>query len=153
MRRLKDYVAQDVLGIARESLKAAGLGDVLAQLIPENLVGDDDARCEGYVQLDSYIDIYPELVGDRVGWGVSHGVCTPGIRTLPNGDPGYPDEYDVADVLSPSFTTPGINGTLTHARAPGDAVDAAIVLMVSQRLKDFRESQSIDLMLEEQTND
>lgn len=25
-------------------------------------------------------------------------VCNPGCHTMPNGDPGYPDEWDVADV-------------------------------------------------------
>lgn len=126
--------AKDVLELAKNSLRVLGMNEDMAVLVNENLVGDDDPRCEGYVQMDG-IDIYPQLVGDNVGWGVSVGVTVPGCRTLSNGDPGYPDDVDVVDILEPSFTTKGIAREFTHARNAHDAVRAAIVAWVEDRLK------------------
>lgn len=141
---LKEFSASDVLRITQAALRAVGLSDALAVLKAGNLVGDDDPRCEGYVTLDDGIDIFPQLVGNAVGWGVSYATWIPGCRTMPNGDPGYPDECDVVDVLAPSFNTPGIDRTHTHARQPGAAVDAAIVCMVQHRLRALADSTSYD---------
>lgn len=146
---LKEFSAADVLRLAQAALRSVGLRESLAVLRPDNLVGDDDLRCEGYVQIDGWVDIFPQLVGDAVGWGASYTACVPGCRTMPNGDPGYPDEYDVVDLLSPSFVTHGINKDHTHARSPGAAVDAAILGWVRHRLKDFAESVMWDEFCEE----
>jgi len=132
---LTDDTAERVLRMTQHALRSAGIAGVAAALVNENLIGDDDPRCEGYVQLDGGIDIYPTLVGDRVGWGVSTTVCIPGCRTMPNGDPGYPDDYDAVDILSPSFETVGILGPHTHARSSWSAVHSAVMCMVEQRLK------------------
>lgn len=132
---LKDDNSGKVLRMAQHALRSVGLAEDNARFVPENLIGDDDPRCEGYVQLDGGIDIYPALVGDRVGWGVSATVCVPGCRTLPNGDPGYPDDYDAVDLLEPSFKTTGITGPHTHARHAWSAVETAVLKMVEERLK------------------
>lgn len=126
--------ADKVLRMAQHALRSVGLAEDNARLVPENLVGDDDPRCEGYVQLDGGIDIYPTLVGEQVGWGVSATVCIPGRRTLSNGDPGYPDDYDAVDLLTPSYETKGITGTHTHPRSAWDASKAAVMNLVEQRL-------------------
>lgn len=128
--------ATEVLELTKNSLRTLGMNENLAVLVNENLVGDDDPRCEGYIQMDG-IDIYPQLVGDEVGWGVSAGVTIPGCHTLPNGDPGYPDVADAVDILEPSFTTKGIAGEYTHARDAHYAVRAAIVAWVEYRLDDI----------------
>lgn len=130
-----DDNAERVLRMAQHALRSVGLAEENARLIPENLVGDDDPRCEGYVQLEGGIDIHPTLIGDRVGWGVSATVCIPGCRTMPNGDPGYPDDYDAVDLLEPSFQTRGIDGMHTHARGAWSAVETAVVKMVEDRLR------------------
>ena len=139
--------------LTQDALRAVGLPDTMAALKPENLVGDDDPRCDGYVQIDGWIDIFPQLVGDSVGWGVSYTACVPGCRTMPNGDPGYPDDYDVVDVLPPSFVTHGIAQDHTHARSPGAAVEAAIMCWVKQRLQDFAEIAMWDALAEEMQHD
>lgn len=150
---LKEFTPTDVLDLTCRALRACGLNDAMVRLVPDNLIGDDDPRCEGYVLIDDWIDIYPQLVGDAVGWGVWYTACSPGCRTMPNGDPGYPDEYDVVDLMAPSFTTHGINKEHTHARAPGAAVDAAILCWVKQRLKDFSESVTWNEFCEEMKHD
>ena len=150
---MKEFLASDVADLARRTMRSCGLNEAMVRLVPDNLIGEDDPRCEGYVLIDEWIDIYPQLVGDAVGWGVSYTACAPGCRTLPNGDPGYPDDYDVVDLLTPSFATRGINKDHTHARSPGAAVDAAILCWVKQRLKEFAESATWDALAEEMTND
>lgn len=150
---LKEFSATDVLRLTQDALRAVGLRDSLAALKQDNLVGDDDPRCEGYVQIDGWVDIYPQLIGDAVGWGTSYTACAPGCRTMPNGDPGYPDDYDVVDVLPPSFVTHGIAQDHTHARSPGAAVEAAIMCWVKQRLQDFAEIAMWDALAEEMQHD
>lgn len=133
-----DY-AEQVLRIAKRALRTVGLPEDCAQLIPENLIGDDDPRCEGYVQLDGGIDIYPCCIGTKtgtkIGWGVSATVCIPGCRTMCNGDPGYPDEYDAVDLLRPSFESRGLNGSYLHPQSVWPAVKLAVVKMVESRLR------------------
>lgn len=150
---LNEFLAGDVADLARRALRSCGLNEAMVRLVPDNLIGDDDPRCEGYVLIDEWIDIYPQLVGDAVGWGVWYTACSPGCRTMPNGDPGYPDDYEVVDLLTPSFTTRGINKDHTHARAPGAAVEAAILWWVKQRLKDFSESAMWDALAREAQHD
>jgi hypothetical protein len=150
---VKEFSPSDVLRLTQDALRAVGLQESLAVLKHDNLVGDDDHRCEGHVQIDGWLDIFPQLVGDAVGWGVSYTACVQGCRTMPNGDPGYPDDYDVVDVLLPSFVTHGINRDHTHARHPGAAVDSAILCWVRQRLKDFAESAVWDALAEEVTSE
>ena len=127
--------ADNVLRMAQHALRSVGLPEDTASLIPENLVGDDDPRCEGYVQLGGGIDIYPTLVGDCIGWGVSATVCVPGCHTMCNGDPGYPDDYDAVDLLEASFQTRGMSGAYTHPRTAWAAVELAVVRMVEDRLR------------------
>jgi hypothetical protein len=138
-----------VLRMAQHALRSVGLAEENARLIPENLIGDDDPRCEGYVQLDGGIDIYPTLIGDGVGWGVSATVCIPGCRTMPNGDPGYPDEYDAVDLLEPSFQTRGLRGLHTHARRAWSAVETAVTKMVEDRLRNCL-PEDYDIFAEEE---
>lgn len=133
-----ELTAKEVLKLAQHALRVAGLSDSEACLRLEKLLGDDDPRCEGYVQLDSGIDIYPSLVGDDIGWGVSYTVCVPGVRTLSNGDPGYPDDYDVVDVALPQVEIETIVGARTNPRTAADAVRLAIEELVRGRLNDWR---------------
>lgn len=129
---------KDVLEMTQHALRVAGLSDSEAGLRPENLIGDDDPRCDGYVQLDSGIDIYPSLVGDDVGWGVSYTACVPGVHTFSNGDPGYPDDYDVVDVAPPQMEVKTIVGVRSIPRSAADAVRLAIEELVRGRLNDWQ---------------
>jgi hypothetical protein len=59
---------KEVFAMTQHALRVAGLSDSEAGLRAENLVGDDDPRCEGYVQLDSGIDIYPSMGSHVLQW-------------------------------------------------------------------------------------
>ena len=137
---LRTDCAEQVLRITQYALRSVGLPEDCAQLIPENLIGDDDPRCEGYVQLDGGIDIYPCCIGTKtgtkIGWGVSATVYIPGCHTTSNGDPGYPDDYDTVVLLRPSFESRGLNGSYLHPQRAWSAVELAVVKMVESRLRD-----------------
>ena len=67
---LKEFTPTDVLDLTCRALRACGLNDAMVRLVPDNLIGDDDPRCEGYVLIDDWIDIYPSWWAMRSG-----GVC------------------------------------------------------------------------------
>lgn len=125
-----------VCAAANDALKAICLPQT-AKVVDENLTGD--AGMDGYVLLDG-IAIYPQEVdGIRhgVGWGVSAETVIPGCRTMPNGDPGYPDEPDVVDIALPYVESKTLVGSLRFPRTANDAVACAVRAAVDWRLNDW----------------
>jgi len=57
---------------------------------------------DGWYILPVYREV-PSIGGSRemLNWQAQFSVVIPGVRTFPNGDPGYPDEYDYADLDEP----------------------------------------------------
>jgi hypothetical protein len=68
------------------------------------------------------------------GWGVSKTVYIPGCHTLPNGDPGYPDEWEDEIISESVYNVPSIVGTKTLNRQLEDAVIVVIEAVVKERL-------------------
>lgn len=120
-----------------DALQALGL-QATAQAINENMTGDEGM--DGYVLLAGQIAIYPQEVdGIRqgVGWGVSVETVILGCHTLPNGDPGYPDEVDVVDLAPPYVESKAIVGSLRFPRTARDAVCCAIRSLVDFQLDEW----------------
>lgn len=61
--------------------------------------------------LDGLISIESPSADTNGKWAVSVASVRPGVRTFPNGDPGYPDEVDITDLCSCDTLT----GALTEA--------------------------------------
>lgn len=125
-----------VCAAANAALKAIGLPQI-AKVVDENLTGDEGMG--GYVLLDG-IAIYPQDVdGIRqgVGWGVSAETVIPGCHTMPNVDPGYPDEPDVVDIEQPYVEAKTLAGSLRFPRPHQQAIAAAIEASVRYRLSDW----------------
>lgn len=68
------------------------------------------------------------------GWGVMKNIFIPAVFYLPNGDPGYPDEWDGETILEPSYEVKSIVGPKTIARTLDDAIIALIEAVVKDRL-------------------
>lgn len=68
------------------------------------------------------------------GWGVNKTVFIPGCHTLPNGDPGYPDDFDEETILDATYEVPSIIGPKTVVRALEDAAIVVIETVVKERL-------------------
>ena len=127
-----------VCAAANDALKAIGLPQT-AKVVDENLTGDEGM--DGYVLLEG-IAIYPQEVdGIRqgVGWGVSAETVIPGCRTMPNGDPGYPDEPDVVDIALPYVESKTLVGRLRFTRTANDAVACAVRAAVDWRLRAWQD--------------
>jgi hypothetical protein len=106
--------------------------------VDANLVGDEG--CHGYIALEG-IDIYPQLIdtprGEQVGWGVS--------IDLANGD--------VHEVCEPFIESPSLlHGKVRHARSIEAAAETAILHLVIERLRGWRESLSVDSLAQEVMN-
>lgn len=129
--------AKEVEKMAKDALRRCGIDDDDAAFLPQNMSGDDDPRCEGYVQLEGGIDICPSLVGNQIGWGVYFTAWTPGCRTLPNGDPGDPDNWDLVEVLAPSVESRGIAGPVVRPTSAAEAVRCAVRVLVDCRMHDW----------------
>lgn len=68
------------------------------------------------------------------GWGVMKNILIPGCSYLPNGDPGYPEEWDGEVILEPSYDVQSIVGSKKVARILDDAIIALIEAVVKDRL-------------------
>ena len=133
---MKDAV-QRVFQYTNDALSALGLR-ATTQVVNENLTGDEGM--EGYVLLARQIAIYPQEVdGIRqgVGWGVSAEAVVPGCHTMPNGDPGYPDDVDVIDLAPPYVESKSLVGSLRFPRTARDAVSCAIRSLIDSQLDEW----------------
>ena len=127
-----------VCAAANDALKAIGLPQI-AKVVDENLTGDEGM--EGYVLIEG-IAIYPQEVDGiytGVGWGVCAETIIPGCHTMPNGDPGYPDEPDVVDIAMPYVEPKTMTGRLRFPRTSNDAVACAVRATVDGRLKNWQD--------------
>jgi hypothetical protein len=127
-----------VCAAANDALKAIGLPQI-AKVVDENLTGDEGM--DGYVLLEG-IAIYPQEVDGiypGVGWGVCAETIIPGCHTMPNGDPGYPDEPDVVDIVMPYVEPKTMVGSLRFPRTANDAVACAVRAAVDGRLRDWQD--------------
>lgn len=70
------------------------------------------------------------------GWGVNRIVVHPGCFYMPNGDPGYPDDFDTECILSPTYEVNSIVGTKEIKRTLWDAVSFTISTVIKNRLDD-----------------
>ncbi len=126
-----------VCDYTNDALKSIGL-QATAEVVEENLTGDEGM--DGYVLLDKQIAIYPQEVddiGQGVGWGVSAETVIPGRHTMPNGDPGYPDEPDVLDLAPPYVESKTLAGVLKFPRTARHAVCCAVQAFVEARLDEW----------------
>lgn len=132
--------ATEMYNLAVDALRRCGLkADV--QLHAYNEVCDEG--CDGYVSIDC-IDIYPALVGDQIGWGVSATVLVPGVHTMPNGDPGYPDDADVVDIASHKVLVKSIAGERWRPRSAVEALKIALPQVVAERLDYWPETLEVE---------
>lgn len=128
---------RDVYEETRDALKALGLS-MSARVSEDNLTGDEGM--DGYVLVENAIAIYPQEVDGIlkcVGWGVSAETITPGCHTMPNGDPGYPDEPDVLEIAAPFVESRSLTGSIRLPRTPRQAVCLAVMAIVESRLGDW----------------
>lgn len=128
---------QSVCDETNAALKLIGV-KMRVYSMPENMTGDDGM--DGHVVIDDLICIYPQEVdGIRqgVGWGVCATKAVPGVHTMPNGDPGYPDEMDMIDIATPYVESKSIVGTLRFPRTQRQAIHCAIKEAVVWRLNDW----------------
>lgn len=133
---MKDAV-QRVFQYTNDALSALGLR-ATTEVVNENLTGDEGM--DGYVLLARQIAIYPQEVdGIRqgVGWGVSAETVIPGCHTMPNGDPGYPDDVDVIDLAPPYVESKSLVGSLRFPRTARDAVSCAIRSLIDSQLDEW----------------
>lgn len=127
---------QKVCDSANDALKAIGLPQT-AKVIADNLTGDEGM--DGYVLLEG-IAIYPQEVDgihQGIGWGVSAETVIPGCHTMPNGDPGYPDEPDVLDIALPYVEAKTLSGSLLFPRTARHAVACAVRAAVDWKMEDW----------------
>jgi hypothetical protein len=114
--------------MTRDRLRKAGV-------IAPVLHTDESDDSEGGVDIDGVL-IYREVLPDgQIAWGVSAQVVVPGVHTMPNGDPGYPDEVDVVDIAPPAIEVRTILGTRQVPRPLMNAVVEAIKAVVADRLR------------------
>lgn len=128
---------QKVCDSANDALKVLGLPQS-AKVIADNLTGD--VGMDGYVLVDDHFAIYPQEVDgiqQGVGWGVSAETIIPGRHSMPNGDPGYPDEPDVVDIALPYLESKTLVGSLRFPRTARHAVSCAVRAAVDWRLDDW----------------
>ena len=129
--------SREAESVVRIALACVGMTDANVKWHPENLTGADDKRCDGLVRIGDNVDVYPALVGTEIGWGVCRAVCKPGRWRMPNGDPGWPDDWDYEDVAEPSVTVNSITGKRVRPRPVGDAVCLAVSTLVRERLAEW----------------
>lgn len=132
-----------VCAAANDALKAIGLPQI-AKVVDENLTGDEGM--DGYVLIEG-IAIYPQEVDGMycgVGWGVCAETIIPGCHTMSNGDPGYPDEPDVVDIVMPYVEPKTMTGRLRFPRTANDAVACAVRAAVDGRLRDWQDYGGVD---------
>lgn len=116
-----------------DALRAAGINQQ-ARYLDEWY---EDEECRGYVEVDGVI-LYPHKFDDGdIGWGVAAEVTIPGCHTMPNGDPGYPDESDVVDLALPYEDIKTIAGTRRVRRSCGNAIQRAVLALVQDRLNNW----------------
>lgn len=119
---------EQIAEMARDRLRRAG---VTAPVLHT----DQSDDCEGSVDIDGVM-IYRDVLPDgQIGWGVSAQTVIPGVHTMPNGDPGYPDEVDVVDIAPPAIEVKTILGTRQVPRPLMNAVVEAIKELVADRLR------------------
>ena len=103
---------------------------------------DESDDGEGSVDIEG-ITIYREFLPDgKPAWGVRGETVIPGVRTMPNGDPGYPDEVDWIDIASPAIEVNTILGIRQVPRPLMNAVVEAIQALIADRLQcydDYKE--------------
>ena len=77
----------------------------------------------------------PAADGGRPGWAIDCLRCTPGRRTLANGDPGCPDDWE-PETLLPAFKdgAVGINGKFQIPTTIYQAARRVVELTVADRL-------------------
>lgn len=118
----------------------------------ENVTGDDEAEQghTGLVEIYGYY-IYPSKVEIDVpasigkparketvwGWQVDAGVTIPGCHTMPNGDPGYPDDYDWVEQGRYQYARQAVMAVVMSILH--DMVDGA--LQAHAEAKDYEEMQ------------
>ena len=99
----------------------------------------------GYFDVGGLI-VYPQPSADggRPGWGVDAMRCIPGRRTMSNGDPGYPDDWE-AETLLPAFKdgAVGINGKFVVPTTIYQAARRVVELVVEDRLDAAEESAAL----------
>jgi hypothetical protein len=119
---------EQIAEMTRDWLRRAGV-------IAPVLHTDESDDSEGCVDIDGVL-IYREVLPDgQIAWGVSAQVVVPGVHTMPNGDPGYPDEVDVVDIAPPAIEVRTISGTKQVPRPLMNAVVEAIKAVVADRLR------------------
>lgn len=124
--------ASEVCAMANDGLRAVGLLNDKAVFVDEWY---EDEDCRGYVEVDGLV-IYPHKFDDgSIGWGVAGSACIPGCHTMPNGDPGYPDETEVIDIALPYLERTSIVGPKRWARGAFNAVNRAIEALVNDRVE------------------
>jgi len=92
----------EVEKIARKLLDAMGFTDKIEVRSPDA----DETHCDPLLGIGAfYVSVQnvpvKALAGHRLAarYHISHEVTIPGCHSLPNGDPGYPDDSDLVDDL------------------------------------------------------
>lgn len=119
---------EQIADMTRDRLQRAGITATVT-----HADGGDDS--EGCVDIEGIL-IYRDVLPDgQIAWGVSAQFVAPGIHTMPNGDPGYPDEVDVVDIAPPAIEVKTLFGTRQVPRPLMNAVVEAIKELVADRLR------------------
>lgn len=119
---------EQIAAMTRDRLQRAGITATVTHV-------DEGDDCEGCVDIEGIL-IYRDVLPDgQIAWGVSAQMVTPGVYTMPNGDPGYPDEVDVVDIAPPAIEVKTIMGTRYLPRPLMNAVVEAIKELVADRLR------------------
>jgi hypothetical protein len=119
---------EQIAGMTRERLRRAGITATVTHV-------DESDDGEGSVDIEG-ISIYRDVLPDgQIAWGVSAQTVIPGVHTMPNGDPGYPDEVDVVDIAPPAIEVRTICGVRKVPRPLMNAVVEAIKELIADRLR------------------
>lgn len=124
----------EVTKSARKIIDALGL----AEKVTVERSPDDDC-CDPYVQIGAFMVMVqnvavPGIGGPRVAarYFVGHEVTIPGCHTLPNGDPGYPDD---ADYVEDSDAITGADN------AAEDAIKRDLAHAIDMLFQNWREAE------------
>jgi hypothetical protein len=96
--------------------------------------------CDGYL-------LYRADAPGGIGFAVDVAIHVPGCHTMPNGDPGYPDDVDVVTIYGPVESFQGadiVNGVRVKRENPATLRRACLFIIhriIDDRLEGWAEAQ------------
>jgi hypothetical protein len=131
-------IAEEAAKTLRELFAAARIECPKIEVSEIDYIGDGLCGC---VNVEG-LTMYPVQTDRGIGWGVDEAVTFPGCHTMPNGDPGYPDEVDVRTIVPATKTRQSILGDIATPHFLGWACHDVVNAVVAWRISEWNESQA-----------